>query len=77
MKKPDSCIYREAAKRLCVDPEECIFVGDGGSNELTGAREAGMKAIQAKWYTNQFPRKRDSIDGFAVAEEPLDVMKYI
>ena len=77
MKKPDSCIYREAAKRLCVDPEECIFVGDGGSNELTGAREAGMKAIQAKWYTNQFPRKRDSIDGFAVAEEPLDVMKYM
>ena len=42
MKKPDSCIYREAAKRLCVDPEECIFVGDGGSNELTGAREAGI-----------------------------------
>lgn len=77
MKKPDSCIYEEAAKRLGVALEECIFVGDGGSNELVGARAVGMKAIQAKWYTNQHPRRRDSIDGFFTAEEPLDVMKYI
>ena len=77
MKKPDSYIYEEAAKRLGVALGECIFVGDGGSNELVGARAVGMKAIQAKWYTNQHPRKRDNIDGFLTAEEPLDVMKYI
>lgn len=77
MKKPDSCIYEEAAKRLGVSLSECVFVGDGGSNELVGARAVGMKAIQAKWYTNQHPRKRDNIGGFLTAEEPLDVMKYI
>ena len=77
MKKPDSCIYEETAKRLGVSLSECVFVGDGGSNELVGARAVGMKAIQAKWYTNQHPRKRDNIDGFLTAEEPLDVMKYI
>lgn len=32
MKKPDSCIYEEASKRLGVCLGECIFVGDGGSN---------------------------------------------
>ena len=77
MKKPDSCIYEEAVKRLGVALEECIFVGDGGSNELVGARAVGMKAIQAKWYTNQHPRKRDNIDDFLTAEKPLDVMQYI
>ena len=77
MKKPDSCIYKEASKRLGVDSGECIFVGDGGSNELVGARNVGMKAIQAKWYTNQYPKKRDNINGFIVAEEPLDIIKHI
>ena len=55
MKKPDSCIYEEASKRSGVCLEECIFVGDGGSNELVGAKNVGMKAIQAKWYTNHHP----------------------
>ena len=77
MKKPDSYIYEEAAKRLDVALDECIFVGDGGSNELVGAKTVGMKAIQAKWYTNQLPKKRDTIDGFLVADEPLDIIEYI
>ena len=77
MKKPDSCIYKEAIKRLGVAAEECIFVGDGGSNELVGAQNVGMKAIQAKWYTNQHPKKRENINGFPVAEEPLDIIKYM
>lgn len=76
MKKPDPCIYEEAAKRLGVEVEECIFVGDGGSNELVGARNVGMKAIQAKWYTNQHPKKRDNIEGFSVAEEPMDIIRH-
>lgn len=77
MKKPDTCIYEEVAKRLGVTLIECVFVGDGGSNELMGAKAVGMKAIQAKWYTNQHPHKRDNIDGFFVAEEPLDIIEYI
>ena len=77
MKKPDSCIYEEASKRLGVELGECIFVGDGGSNELVGARNVGMKAIQAKWYTNQYPKKSDNRKGFIVAEEPLDILKHI
>lgn len=74
MKKPDVCIYEEASKRLGIDTCECIFVGDGGSNELVGARNAGMKAIQAKWYTNRHPVKRGNIEGFPLAEEPMDII---
>jgi putative hydrolase of the HAD superfamily len=43
--KPDPEIYRRAARRLDVAPERCVFVGDGGSFEHRGAREAGMRSI--------------------------------
>ena len=56
---------------------ECIFIGDGGSNELIGVRNAGIKAIQAKWYTNRYPDKRGNIEDFQVAEEPMDILKLM
>lgn len=74
MQKPDCRIYTETASLLGVSSNECIFVGDGGSNELEGAKLAGMEAVQAKWYTNQQPHTRDSMDGFLIAEQPLDVL---
>ena len=77
MKKPDACIYEEASKRLGMDMAECLFVGDGGSNELTGAVNAGMEAVQAKWYTNRYPDKRGSMEGFRVAEEPQDILRFM
>lgn len=77
MKKPDNCIYEEAAKRLGVSLSECLFVGDGGSNELSGAENAGMKPVQAKWYTNKYPKKRENIGAFLKAEEPADIVNMI
>ena len=76
MKKPDACIYEEALRRLGIMPDECVFVGDGGSRELEGAKSAGIKAVQAKWYTDQFPVKRESMEGFSIALRPMDVMEF-
>ena len=36
--KPDSVIFHKCLSALSVGPEECLFVGDGGSNELVGAK---------------------------------------
>ena len=77
MKKPDICIYEEAAKRLGTLTEECLFVGDGGSNELFGAENAGMRPIQAKWYTNKYPKQRENIGDFLQAENPMDIVNII
>ena len=44
-KKPDPEMYNIATRRLGVRPQECIFVGDGGSGELTGAKKLGMLPI--------------------------------
>ena len=41
--KPDPEMYSRMIKQLNVKPDECLYVGDGGSNELTGAKEAGMQ----------------------------------
>ena len=76
-KKPDPCIYIEAAQRLGLEPADCIFVGDGGSNELIGAKNVGMTAVQAKWYTDQMPKKRGCIDGMPAADKPMDIIKFI
>lgn len=45
IKKPSPRIYKITCERLNVKPEECIYVGDGSSQELTGASTVGMKAI--------------------------------
>jgi len=43
--KPDPRIYRLVCQRLAVVPQDCLYIGDGGSNELTGASQIGMYAI--------------------------------
>lgn len=50
MCKPDKEIYMLACERLNVQPEASVFVGDGGSNELSGAKEAGLSVFQAIWF---------------------------
>jgi putative hydrolase of the HAD superfamily len=44
LRKPSPQLYAAAAARLGVMPADCLYVGDGGSNELTGATKAGMTA---------------------------------
>ena len=43
--KPDPELYLRACGRLGVEPPDCVYVGDGGSHELTGAERVGMRAV--------------------------------
>jgi putative hydrolase of the HAD superfamily len=45
MKKPDIRIYQLSAKQLEVKPQDCLYVGDGSSRELSGAMRAGMTPV--------------------------------
>ncbi|MBP1754683.1 MAG: hydrolase superfamily [Firmicutes bacterium] len=78
IQKPEEEIYRRCMDSLSVKAEECIYVGDGGSNELETARKLGMTAVQAVWYlqegtTQPSKRKHD----FIQIEQPLDVVKLV
>jgi putative hydrolase of the HAD superfamily len=45
-RKPEPVMYETACARLDVDPGDCLYVGDGGSQELSGATAAGMTAVR-------------------------------
>jgi putative hydrolase of the HAD superfamily len=45
MVKPDAEIYELSLKQLGLKAADCVFVGDGGSNELEGAQKAGLSTI--------------------------------
>lgn len=44
--KPDPRIYRVATEGLGVPPESCLYVGDGNSDELNGAKALGMTTVR-------------------------------
>ncbi|WFR57237.1 HAD family hydrolase [Anaerocolumna sp. AGMB13025] len=78
IQKPDEDIFIRCMNHLSVKPEECMYVGDGGSYELETARKLGMKAVQAAWYLQEGttqPVKR--IKDFLQMERPLDVLKIL
>jgi len=43
--KPDRQIYELSLRELDVGAADALFVGDGGSDELEGARRAGITAV--------------------------------
>jgi putative hydrolase of the HAD superfamily len=45
LRKPDPEIYQAATNRLGVDPECCLYCGDGAYAELSGAVAVGMTAV--------------------------------
>lgn len=70
--KPDRRIYFDATDCLGVNPDEAIFVGDGGDGELDGARDAGLVAAQAAWFvSNPVPV------GIPVLANRQDVMRFV
>ena len=45
MKKPDPRIYRMALERLGAEARDCLYIGDGSSQELSGAQKVGMYPV--------------------------------
>jgi len=78
VKKPDVEIFQRCMRELAVKPEECLYIGDGGSFELETAQALGMHSLQAAWYlkdgVNQPARRKE---GFLHAESPMDVISEI
>ena len=52
MKKPNPEIYLTMCQNLNCAPQKCIYVGDGGSHELSGAEHVGMFPILIMPTTN-------------------------
>ena len=56
-------VYRLACERLGVEPDRCLYVGDGSSRELTGAREVGMTPVLIEApHDEYFVDRQDAIE---------------
>jgi len=44
-KKPDVRLFDIAMKKLMINPEESVYIGDNPQKDLVGAKKAGMKFI--------------------------------
>ena len=78
--KPDPEIYRRAMQALNVTPQECLYVGDGGSHELTGARDLGMQAVQCTWFSQLAYEPHipcPLLPDFPHADTREDIIKFI
>jgi putative hydrolase of the HAD superfamily len=43
--KPDAAIFHRCLEGLALAPRDCIFIGDGGSDELAAAKAVGMSTV--------------------------------
>ncbi len=79
VRKPDPAIYRKCMEKLGISAENCLYVGDGGSQELETARALGMQAVQAVWYRrSDFENYQAAIrPDFAKISEPMELLMLI
>lgn len=63
--KPQREIYNIALKKMKVTPEKCVFIGDGGSDELKGAKELGMHTILTGHLLKRDEKQHNEIRKFA------------
>jgi putative hydrolase of the HAD superfamily len=66
-RKPDPRIYHHALAAVGVPAADAIFVGDGGSDELNGARRVGMGTVLVTrlfslWWPEMIEARRPHAD---------------
>ena len=61
VKKPDPRIYRMALEILGVEAKDCLYIGDGSSQELSGALKVGMSPvlIRVPYETDEYTYRID------------------
>jgi putative hydrolase of the HAD superfamily len=65
-RKPDPWLFTTIAGHLGVAAGQCLYVGDGGGRELSGASACGMHAVMLRaddWYTSSAHAREDDWAG--------------
>lgn len=60
--KPQSEIYHIGLDKMNISPEKSVFIGDGGSDELRGAKKLGMKTILSAHFLEKERRDQHIIN---------------
>ncbi|AUG81467.1 haloacid dehalogenase [Kitasatospora sp. MMS16-BH015] len=65
-RKPDPELFRRIARALDTRADDCLYVGDGGGDELSGATAQGMTAVMLRagdWAINDAHAREDGWPG--------------
>ncbi|MER2221937.1 MAG: HAD family hydrolase, partial [Rhodococcus sp. (in: high G+C Gram-positive bacteria)] len=63
--KPDPAIFRLSLENLHVHPAEALFVGDGGSREMQGAKQTGLGTVCTEYLRRHPAKERRTIRKYA------------
>ncbi|MEO2241373.1 MAG: TIGR02253 family HAD-type hydrolase [Euryarchaeota archaeon] len=81
VEKPHPRIFLEAARRLRVKPEECVFVGDRPDRDIRGANRVGMVTVRIRKgrYRDREPKDEGEVPDFEISRlgELLDVVRRL
>ncbi len=72
-RKPDPRLFLKVAAGLWAEPAQCVYVGDGGGQELTGASAVGMRAVLLAgpdWHEHGDRRREPGWTGPRIASLP-------
>ena len=61
MLKPDPDIFLLSLSHLGVKPSDALFIGDGGSRELKGAKAVGMGTVCTEYLVRHPAKERKTI----------------
>lgn len=82
--KPEPEMYRTVLDTLGVGPADAVYVADGGSDELTGAVQAGFgQVIAARWFVpanglrTEDEQRHAERDAHAIAHAPGDLLDLL
>ena len=77
--KPDKKIYEIALEKMNAEASQGIFIGDGGSDELLGAKSVGLNTIMVSHLLKREFEKREKIKENAdyCVENFREILDYI
>jgi FMN phosphatase YigB (HAD superfamily) len=79
-RKPTSFGFEAMQAHFNLAPEQIVVVGDGLLSDVMGAKRRGMKAIRARWHTNNYYLKWEPFlslwDSFTIAVNCLRVLFF-
>ena len=75
-RKPDARIFTAALKRLGVEAEEAVFVGDRLRDDIAGARAVGMRTVLTREFRDEIEgADREDARRFWPAGEDIEVLR--
>ena len=75
--KPDKRIYEIALRKMGIEPKKAVFIGDGGSEELRGAKDLGMHTILLTHFTKEIWTQRSKEHADIVIDKFENITNYI